>query len=755
MASESAKQLNFRLRRFLVNVLGWKDLNDIQEKAIPIILDGNDSLVIAPTASGKTEAVLLPVFSEIISNGYDPTSVIYIAPLKALINDMYNRIEYWGNYFNLSATKWHGDVSAGVKSKYLNNPTDFLLITPESLEVLSMNKSQGQKVKIFKNVRYIIIDEIHYFADSERGTQLNSLINRLSKYSKHDIQQIGLSATVGNPETIAEWINYKEPAIPIIDTGNRVSKYKVDSLSGLNLVHRLEVFRNNKVLVFCKSRQTTEEVFNLFKNNSSIKNIFIHHSSLNKDVREESENKFKSVKSGFMFSTSTLELGIDIGDIDVVVHIEPPYNISSFLQRVGRSGRRSKVQKSIIIAHGFDILVALADLILQENKVEDIVISKRSKDIFFHQILSTIFNHGKIHCTEVYQDLVKCYAFSEITIDDYKTLLRKMINEKLIKIDGGGYLTTGYCFEKIFGKNNYMNFYSVFYPSFEYSIKKGRKTIGGLDISYVHMLDEGSQFILAGKPWKVKTIDEKGFFIRVEEDPNPDLKAPRWFSDGPPLTYDIARKVYDILVGNLDTEEEASVNEFLDNFSPLSTEYIDTVIPLAKKCGFEKGVIPVDINRRNNMITIYTFAGNKANNLLPKIFELKGYGLSRVYNNEYFSSFKLDEEISVYEISNVLGDVEEIFADDDYIEDFIDILQDVFKNKFIDYLPEKDVVELKMDLQYDKDGLIKVVNENEFVETKSDVFKEVLFNNRDLNDEEILERLYSIDKKVRTDDMEE
>ncbi|WP_298534498.1 DEAD/DEAH box helicase [uncultured Methanobrevibacter sp.] len=751
MANESAELLNFRLRRFLVNVLGWKKLNEIQDKAIPVILDGNDSLVIAPTASGKTEAVLLPVFSEIISNGFDPTSVIYVAPLKALINDMHNRIEYWGDYFNLSATKWHGDVSAGVKSKYLNNPTDFLLITPESLEVLSMNKSQGQKFKIFQNVRYIIIDEIHYFADSERGTQLNSLINRLSKYSKHDIQQIGLSATVGNPETIAEWINYKEPAIPIIDTSNRESKYKVDSLSGINLVRRLEVFKNKKVLVFCKSRQTTEEVFNLFKNNSSIKNIFIHHSSLNKDVREESERQFKSVKSGFMFSTSTLELGIDIGDIDVVVHIEPPYNISSFLQRVGRSGRRSKVQKSIIIAHGFDTLVALADLILQENKVEDIVISKRSKDILFHQILSTIFNHGKIHFKDVYNDLRNCYAFSEITKDDYKALLRKMVKENLVKIDGGGYLTTGYCFEKIFGKNNYMNFYSVFYPSFEYSIKKGRKTIGGLDISYVHMLDEGSQFILAGKPWKVKTIDEEGFFIRVEEDPNPDLKAPRWFSEGPPLTYDIARKVYDILVGNLDSEEEASANEFLDNFGDLSTEYIDTVISLAKKCGFRKGIIPVDISRRDNMVTIYTFAGNKANNLLPKIFELKGYGLSRVYNNEYFSSFKLDEEISVYEISNVLGDVEEIFADDDYIEDFIDILQEVFKNKFIDYLPEKDVVELKMDLQYDKDGLINVVNENEFVETKSDVFKEVLFNSRDLTDEEILERLHSIDKKVRTD----
>ncbi len=750
MEYDSISLLNNRLRYFLVNVLGWKKLNDIQVQAIPIILKGHDSLVIAPTASGKTEAVLLPVFSEIITKGYDPTSVIYVAPLKALINDMDNRIKYWGNYFNLSATKWHGDVSNSVKSKYIKNPTDFLSITPESLEVISMNKSQDDKIKIFQNIRYIIIDEIHYFADSERGTQLNSLINRISKYSKYNIQQIGLSATVGNPETIAEWINFKNPAIPIIDNGHRKSKYKVDSISDLKLVRRLEKFKDKKVLVFCKSRQTTEEIFNLFKHYSSINNIFIHHSSLNKEVREESEKEFKNIENGFMFSTSTLELGIDIGDIDIVVHIEPPYNISSFLQRVGRSGRKTKVQKSIIIAHGFDIVVTLADLLLQESKVEDIVISKKSKDILFHQILSTIFNNGKIDYKEVFYELTNCYVFSDISKEEYKTLLKKMIEQKFVKIDKGGYLTTGYCFEKIFGKNNYMNFYAVFYPSFEYAIKKGQKTIGGLDISYVHMLNKDSQFNLAGKNWKVKNIDEKEFIIRVEEDSDSNLNAPRWFSEGPPLTYDISRKIYSILVGSFDNEKDKKLYyKFLDNFSPLAKEYIDNIIILANKCGFIKDFIPVDINKKGNIITIYTFAGNKVNNLLPKIFELNGFKLSKIFNTAYFSSFQLDQEINIHDFSKILGNVEEIFSDDKYIEYFKDILQDVFKNKFIDYLPKKDVVELKMNLQYDKEGLINLINKNEFIETKNNIFKEVFFN-RNLNDEEIIKKLNDINNNNLT-----
>ena len=172
------EELNSSVLRFLSNNLGWEDLNEIQKKAIPSILDNKDTLILAPTASGKTEAALIPIFSEIINKQLEPVSVLYVAPLKALINDIHTRIESWGNYFGITAMKWHGDVGPSKRNKFIKNPTDFLAITPESLEVILMNKQSGIKEKIFKNLKYIIIDEIHYFADSDRGVQLNSILNR-------------------------------------------------------------------------------------------------------------------------------------------------------------------------------------------------------------------------------------------------------------------------------------------------------------------------------------------------------------------------------------------------------------------------------------------------------------------------------------------------------------------------------------------------------------------------------------------------
>ena len=179
--------LNREITHFLSNKLGFKRLNEIQNKAIPLILDKKDTLIISPTASGKTEAALIPIFNDILVNKLDSTSVLYIAPLKALINDMSLRIEQWTSYFYFSYTKWHGDVSRTAKDNFIRNPTDFLLITPESLEVIMMNRSEEDRLKIFGNLQYIIIDEIHYFVDSDRGIQLNSLISRLSKYVKGNL----------------------------------------------------------------------------------------------------------------------------------------------------------------------------------------------------------------------------------------------------------------------------------------------------------------------------------------------------------------------------------------------------------------------------------------------------------------------------------------------------------------------------------------------------------------------------------------
>lgn len=717
MVKTSAERLNGRLTHFISNNLGWKELNPIQEKAIPIILDGNDTLVIAPTASGKTEAVLLPVFSEIISNNLDATSVIYVAPLKALINDMFDRIDYWGNHFGLTATKWHGDVNKTEKDRYIKSPTDFLAITPESLEVILMNRNNDQKMRIFQNLKYIIIDEIHYFADSDRGAQLNSLINRISRYSQFDVQKIGLSATVGNPEVIAEWIDHNNPATIVKDDGGREFYYKVLSMSYEDLPSYFKKYVENKILFFCGSRAASEMLQSIFKYNIDHKNLLVHHSSIDKDVRENNEKIFKNRKYGFMFSTSTLELGIDIGNIDIVIHVEPPNNISSFLQRIGRSGRRSKQQKSIIIATELNILVALSELILKdEGKIESIKISKKTKDILFHQILSSIFERKRVNYERLYNELTDCYAFSEISKKEFGSILMKMDLLDFIRIDKERRsLTLDVEFEKKFGKKNNMNFYSVFCPSFEYKVKRGKEDIGTLDVSFVTLfLEEGSPFILAGKRWIVTAIDKERFVVDVVPDPSPKLDVPMWTSDGPALSYMISRKVFNILINNYD-------DKYLSKFDNNSKNYIFRAIDLANQNGFADGLIPVYINKRAKSVYIYTFAGDKANYLLCKLFALY-YDIKFEYVNPFYAQINLNEDISIDDVENIIYNIEKTL-ENPTTKIFIDeIVGKFYKNKFINYLPKKDEIELKMDLLFDKEGLIDLVKNNTIYEMKKDTF---------------------------------
>ena len=417
--TQSDFKINKSLLHFLSNNLGWRELNAIQKKAIPIVFSGRDTLILAPTASGKTEAALIPIFSEILNNHLPPVSVLYISPLKALINDMHHRIEKWGNHFGLTATKWHGDVNKYQKDKFTKNPTDFLSTTPESLEVILMNRTTGEKERVFNNIKYILIDEIHYFADSDRGIQLNSIINRISKYTPN-ASIIGLSATVGNPDLIAEWVNPIKPAEIVSDNSGRKLQYKVFDLPDFALSKVLSGLTDKKVLIFANSRRTAELSYYNLKKNIDMKNIFIHHGSINKDTREENEDKFKAVKNGFMVATTTLELGIDIGDIDVVVQLSAPSQASSFSQRIGRSGRRSKVQRTILISQGFNLLMSLAELILyHENSVEKIKISDKSTDILFHQILSVVFEKGNPNYKDLYDELKGCYSFSGISFEDY------------------------------------------------------------------------------------------------------------------------------------------------------------------------------------------------------------------------------------------------------------------------------------------------------------------------------------------------
>lgn len=688
-------EINKNLLHFLSNTLGWKDLNAIQKKAIPVVLSGKDTLILAPTASGKTEAALIPIFSDILNNRLPPVSVLYVSPLKALINDMHNRIEKWGNHFGLTTTKWHGDVSKYQKDKFTKNPTDFLLTTPESLEVILMNRTSGEKERVFNNIKYVLIDEIHYFADSDRGIQLNSILNRISKYTpKASI--IGLSATVGNPDLIAKWVNQAKPAEIVSDESGRKLQYKVFDLPEFALSKVLQDLTDKKVLIFANSRKTVELSYYTLKRNMNMKNIFIHHGSINKETREENEDKFKAVKNGVMVATNTLELGIDIGDIDVVVQLSAPSQASSFSQRIGRSGRQSKVQRTILISQGFNLLMVLAELILHhENKVEKIKISKESTDILFHQILSVVFEKGNPNYKDIYDELKGCYAFSGITFENYVVLLKEMREHGLIDINNN-FVTLGYDFEKDFGQANFKNFYAVFAPSFEYTIYEGNKEIGNLDIAYAVDLRVGDQFNLAGKLWRVNSINHENYKVFVSKEELTKAKIPNWNSGGAAVSPLIANKIYEILQGKFD-------KKYLNPFDDEACEKILGAISKAKEDGFGEGILPVELNKNN--VVIYTFAGDKANRLLLKIFEMY-FDIYYPYTTAIYTSFVVKDGITQEDIESVIYDLENILSQSS-TEAVLDELTSNFKkNKFIDYLPEEVRGQLKMDLLFDKDALI-------------------------------------------------
>jgi len=685
--------------------LKWKDLTSIQKATILQFREEKDILIIAPTASGKTESVLIPVFDNILKNGLEPMSMLYVSPLKALINDMHQRIEFWCDQFDLSVMKWHGDVPSPNKVSFIKKPTDILLITPESLEVILMNKSIETKNAIFKNLRYVVIDEIHYFAGSDRGIQLNSIINsRIKTYSDNNASNIGLSATVGNPETVLNWLTSNENAEIITDKSERKFQYKVIYGDDPQILKIISKYLDKKLLFFVHSRKEAEKYHNLFKKHLKIKNLFIHHSSIHKDSREESEKKFKQFNNGLMISTSTLELGIDIGNIDIVVQKNPPSNVSSFLQKVGRSGRRSKVQRTIILCDDEkEVIKSLAEIsLVEEKKLEDIKIPEKPKDIYFHQILSTIFEYGKIKKKCLFFILKNSYVFSNIKKDEFKDFIKDMVEKEFID-EEGPYLSLGYNFEKEFGKRNFLEFYSVFWPSYEFTVQEGLKTIGSLDSFFViTFLKKGSNFVLGGEVWTVDKIDHDKFRLKVKKSKEGNI--PDWHTEGGVMDYLLTRKIYDVLLRDYN-------KEILNYFDEFSRDIVKEIENKAINSGFEEGKIPVQFCFEENKVYIYTFAGSKVNALISSIFKVH-HDIYRIYDTAYYTSFKFRKDLKMGDIEHIANNIKDILSEKEVEHFMLEKIKKFVKNKFIKYLPEEDQSELKIQILFNKEDTIHLFENN-------------------------------------------
>ncbi|OKH83311.1 hypothetical protein EB75_10000, partial [Mycobacterium sp. ST-F2] len=329
----------------IVNSLGWAALRPLQAASVDPVRSGSDCVLVAPTAGGKTEAAVFPLLSEMIEGNWSGTTILYVTPLRALLNNIHPRVSAYCSWLGRSAGLWHGDIGQSERRGMLADRPDILLTTPESIEAMLVSRRVDHE-RFLGSVRAVVIDELHAFAGSDRGWHLLAVLERVERIAGHRIQRVGLSATIGNPEVVGAWMQGstegREPVVVVReDSPSTVNpEITIDYVGSMDnaatVISRLH--RGDKRLVFAESRRSAEEIAFLLREHGV--QTFVSHSSLSADERRQSERAFAEAKDTVIVATSTLELGIDIGDLDRVIQIDAPRTVSSFLQRLGRTGRR-------------------------------------------------------------------------------------------------------------------------------------------------------------------------------------------------------------------------------------------------------------------------------------------------------------------------------------------------------------------------------------------------------------------------------
>ncbi len=552
---------------------GWDDLRDIQKEAVkPILSQDVDVVISASTAAGKTEAAFLPACSASVGND-DGFSILYISPLKALINDQYRRLEGLSDMLDMPVTAWHGDSSQADKKKAKRDPNGIVLITPESLESLLVRESGWVQVA-FDSLKFIIIDEYHAFIGSERGHQLQSLMHRLESLLERfnePIPRIALSATLGDMDGVRSALRPNKsldctlikgsgagsslkfqlrgyidrpPAAEPSDEEYFNTDIPADQQVACDLFEKL---RGDSNLVFANSRQRCEHfavmLSDLCKKNHLPENEFFpHHGSLSKELRSDLESRLQKERlPTTAICTMTLELGIDIGKVKSVCQVTAPHSVSSLRQRLGRSGRRGDpaILRMYIteneLSHNSNVVdmlriellqtVAMTHLLLGEKWFEPADRALPHYSTLVHQILAVVAQWGGVRADQLWQLLCVSGPFDLVKINDYKALLKYMGEKRLISQISSGEIVMGLEGEKLV---SHYSFYAVFKTPEEYRVLVGSKAIGTLPIDSALLV--GQSIVFSGRRWKVEEIDTERKSIHVV--PSRGGKPPKFGGGG-------------------------------------------------------------------------------------------------------------------------------------------------------------------------------------------------------------------------------
>jgi ATP-dependent Lhr-like helicase len=578
-----------RLQEAIVARLGWSSLRPVQEQAGAALLDGHNAVILAPTAGGKTEAAIFPTLSRLMDQPADGVGALYVAPIKALLNNQAERLGRYTDMVGLSRFVWHGDVGDSQRRRFLKEPCDLLMTTPESLEVMLVSP-RVDAVGLFGELRVVIVDEIHALAGTDRGAHLMSVLERLARCSKHDLQRIGLSATVGNPDAILDWLQGTSghPRVVVNPPAEPARRQLlVVHRPGLHELARdaAVVARGHKSLFFCQTRAVTEAVAQQMHRAGTT--VFVHHSSISREERVLAEEQFHEGGDACIVCTSTLELGIDVGDLDRVLQAEAPATVSSFLQRMGRTGRRpGQVANTTFFCETRGaILQAMALVELaREGWVEDIEVNPRCWPVLLHQLLALALAGNGVTFEQAWQHFERVPDFHGIRREEVEALVGHMLEDDSLAL-ASGRLVLGPAAERRFGRRNFMELYAVFSSPQTYTVQTATgEPLGTLTQDFVdRLVDDVSCFLLGGRPWAVLRVQHEDRRVLVV--PAPRGREPTWGGFLPQfLGLEVSQKAREILIGEapvayLDPSSAAileTYREGLGAFLRLSHDGIET-----------------------------------------------------------------------------------------------------------------------------------------------------------------------------------
>lgn len=600
----------------VVNTLGWPDLRPLQQAAIEPVRRGDDCLLLAPTAGGKTEAAAFPLLSEMAEGKWHGLTVLYITPLRALLNNLHPRLEGYASWVGRRVGLWHGDTPAGDRIRILRDPPDILLTTPESLESMLVSAGVDHRAQ-FANLRVVVVDELHAFAGDDRGWHLLAVLERLQRLAGRRLQRLGLTATVGNPGDLLRWLQGGDREHPgVVVNPDMVSSigqpdvtvdYVGSVANAATVVAALH--HGEKRLVFSDSRAQAEEMASALRQRGVT--TFVSHSSLSADERRRSEQAFAEARDCVVVATSTLELGIDVGDLDRVIQLEAPRTVASFLQRLGRTGRRAGTTRNcLFLATSEETLLRAAALITLWEKgfVEPITPPPHPRHIASQQLLALALQEGQFGTRtwrEWWGDLP--------VMDDGQAVLDYLLSEGFLDVDSE-FAFIGAQTERHFGRRHFMDLLSAFTVDPEMTVVLGRVTIGSvspLTVSTRLPAGEARTLTLAGRTWLVTAIDWRRRTIQVVE--HAGAGRSRWAGGAPSLSHELTRAMRAVLLGH-DPDVE------------LSRRAVAALARLRDDRAAHVDPAGLVLQRHGDEQVWWTFAGTRANATLAAALERVGVG---------------------------------------------------------------------------------------------------------------------------------